>query len=84
MDLDNEELEKTKKIPIRIVNEGCHDDTETDVEVTEEELNFLVRIAKENNKNSDCTCQPRLRIFIKHTKQVNVDYYEDDLTKEGE
>ena len=84
MDLDKEELEVTKKIPIRIINEGCHDETYTELEVTEDELNILVRIAKENNKNSDCSCQPKLHIFMKYTKQVNVDYYEDDLTKEGE
>ena len=77
-------LEKTKKIPIRIINEGCHEDTYTELEVTEEELNLLIRISKENNKNSSCSCQPTLHIFIKHTKQVNVDYYEEDLTKEGE
>lgn len=84
MDLDNEELEKTKKIAIRIINEGCHDDTYTELEVTEEELNLLIRIAKENNKNSDCTCQPTLHIYIKKTKQADVEVYGEDLTKEGE
>lgn len=58
-----------------ICNFGCDDTTECEVELSEKELDILIKIAKEINKNSECICQPRIGIFKKYIKEV---YNEED------
>ena len=65
---------------VLIRNCGCHDDTETEMELTEKELEFLIKFAKENNKNSSYGCQPEIAIFKKYSINVNgyFEYNNDD------
>ena len=42
---------------------GCDDTTYCELELTDEELNFLVKISKEINKYSTYQCEPSISIF---------------------
>lgn len=78
---------------ILICNDGCDDTTDTVMKVTKKELEFLIKFAKENNKNSHCQCQPTIRIYDKMTKKKSIinegsyyytpEDYEKDLVEEG-
>lgn len=50
---------------------GCDDTTYYETDLTEEELKFLVKIAKEINKNSRYCCQPKICIYSGYTKNEN-------------
>ena len=73
-----------------ICNWGCDDKTETEMELTDMELQTLINFAKENNKNSSYQCQPKIGIFKKYkvekgeyTDEIYYDYDNiDDLVKE--
>lgn len=61
----------------RIENEGCDDTTYSEMELTEQELELLIKFAKENNKNSHCGCQPRIyisEVIEKEETIVNKEY----------
>lgn len=58
---------------ILICNDGCDDSTYTEIELSNEELNTLIKIAKANNKNSGYGCQPKIRIYKDYEK--NEDYF---------
>lgn len=49
-----------------ICNIGCDDTTETEIELTEEELKTIIRFAKENNENSTYQCKPSIAIYGKY------------------
>lgn len=42
---------------------GCDDTTECELELTDEELKFLIKISKEINKYSGYQCQPTISIY---------------------
>ena len=42
---------------------GCDDTTYCELELNDEELDFLVKISKEINKYSDYGCQPTISIY---------------------
>lgn len=46
-----------------ICNMGCDDSTLSEMELTKEELNVLIKFATENNKNSKHDCQPQIEIY---------------------
>ncbi len=48
----------------RIENIGCDDTTYTEMLLTKEELETLVKFALENNKNSKYGCQPKITISV--------------------
>ena len=65
-----------------MVNVGCHDDTETELELSDKELEFLLKIVKENNKNGG-GCKPVIEIYKEYEKKENTyGYYYDYLEKE--
>ena len=60
---------------------GCHEDTCTELELTEAEFKILIKIANENNKNAGrfYGCMPVIAIFKKYTyKDGYFDYDEKD------
>ena len=63
-----------------ICNNGCDDTTYTEIELTDEELQTLIKIAKENNKNSSYECQPKIGIFkdyiIKGKRDFRIDEWD--------
>lgn len=74
---------------VLIENVGCHDTTSTIMELEQNELDVLIKFAKENNKNSSCDCQPKIAIYTKFQLRDAEDYYsydridyESDLVKE--
>lgn len=48
---------------VLIDNNGCDDTTRTIMDLKQEELDFMIRFAKENNKNSRYQCQPSIEIY---------------------
>lgn len=54
------EAEMTKYL---IENSGCDDATYTELYLFENELETLLRFARENNKNSKYLCQPKIKIY---------------------
>lgn len=42
---------------------GCDDTTECEVELTDKELEFLIKISKEINKYSTYQCEPSISIY---------------------
>ena len=50
-----------KKYIIR--NVGCDDETEFEIELTDEQLEFIIKLFDKNNKIADCGCQPKLYIY---------------------
>ena len=42
---------------------GCEDTTYCELELNDNELEFLIKISKEINKYSDCECQPTISIY---------------------
>ena len=74
---------------VLIENMGCHDTTSTIMELEQNELDVLIKFAKENNQNSRCSCQPKIAIYTKFQLGDAEDYYsydkidyESDLVKE--
>ena len=59
-----------------ICNNGCDDTTYTEIELTEEELQIIIRFAKENNKNSTYQCKPSIAIYGKYS--INKDEDDED------
>ena len=53
-----------------IINYGCDDSTELEIELTQKELDFLIDFAQKLNKNSTDSCQPTISIYK--------DYYKDE------
>ena len=45
-----------------IILEGCHDNTTFFMPMTEEEKNFLQKIASLSQEFSECDCMPTLKI----------------------
>ena len=46
----------------KIINVGCHDETEGVFELTKEQREFLDNLFEELNKNSTCECMPTIHI----------------------
>lgn len=46
----------------KIINVGCHDETEGVFEFTNEQYEFLNDLFEELNKNSTCECMPTIHI----------------------
>lgn len=70
---------------VLINNSGCHDTTHTEKELSENELEILIDFAKENNKNSSCSCQPKIEIYKDFIKDEDGFYsinYGSNLVKE--
>lgn len=74
---------------VLIENIGCDDTTSTIMELEQNELDVLIKFAKENNKNSRYGCQPKIAIYTKFQLGDSEDYYsydridyESDLVKE--
>ena len=68
-----------------IDNNGCDDTTRFEIELTDEELQTILKFIKLNNKNSDYGCQPKIDIYDKYfylddrpvsCKWVNDEYLE--------
>ena len=51
-----------------IQNHGCDDSTEFEMELTDEEVKFLIKVFEENNRHADNQCKPRLFISDEYTK----------------
>ena len=72
-DLYNEEIEATRKLNEKnvylICNEGCHDTTYTEMELTENQFNVLLVFGIMNNENSDYQCKPKISIYLKYEKE---------------
>lgn len=49
-----------------VENNGCDDTTRTEIELTNEELQTILKFIKLNNKNSDYGCQPKIDIYDKY------------------
>lgn len=64
-----------------IQNHGCDDSTEFEMELTDEEVKFLIKVFEENNKYAYYQCTPRLYISDKYTKQARWYYSEHSLNK---
>lgn len=58
-----------KKYIIR--NVGCDDETEFEIELTDEQLEFITKLFDKNNIAADGSCQPELYIY-------NYDGYSND------
>lgn len=54
--------EKPKKAIHLICLEGCDDETEFEMECTDEEFAFLLRVASKANKTSTYGCMPRMLV----------------------
>ena len=54
-----------------IKNSGCDDTTRFEIELTDEELNTIIRFIKANNKASTYGCQPTIDIY-------NTYFYDDE------
>ena len=50
-----------KKYIIR--NVGCDDETEFEIELTDEQLEFIIKLFDKNNIIADGGCQPELYIY---------------------
>lgn len=57
-----------------ICNMGCHDRTLSEMELTKEELNVLIKFATENNKNSKYDCQPQIEIYDNYELDEDGDF----------
>lgn len=49
-----------------IDNNGCDDTTRFEIELTDEELQTILKFIKLNNKNSYYGCQPKIDIYDKY------------------
>ena len=52
-----------------IVLNGCDDDTYCELELSDKELEFLIKISKEINKHSSYACQPKISIYKDYKKR---------------
>lgn len=50
---------------VRISLYGCHDTTYIDTDVTVEEYDFLQKLKRLSEDNSECSCQPTLDVAKK-------------------
>ena len=64
-----------------IQNYGCDDSTEFEMELTDEEVKFLIKVFEENNKYVCCQCTPSLYISDKYTKHEGWYHSEHSLNK---
>ena len=55
-----------------ICNEGCDDTTYTEIELNDEELKTLIKIAKENNKTGG-GCKPIIHVYKDYKKNYKKD-----------
>lgn len=62
-------LPEPKKKTHKICLEGCDDETEFEMECTDEELAFLLRVASKANNTSYYGCMPRLLIDDEEVKE---------------
>ena len=46
-----------------IINSGCDDDTEFQIELSDEQLEFVIKLFERNNINADYGCRPSLFIY---------------------
>lgn len=65
-----------------IENNGCDATTSFEIELTDEELQTILRFIKLNNKNSNYGCQPKIDIYDKYfydyDKPVSYKYVNDE------
>lgn len=54
-----------------ICNDGCDDRTEFEMELTEEQAQFLIKVFEANNKIADYQCKPSLYICSNYTKKID-------------
>ena len=60
-----------------IRNVGCDDETEFEIELTDEQLELIIKLFDKNNIVADEYCQPELYIYnyddysYNHTKPIN-------------
>ena len=47
---------------------GCDDTTECEIELTKEQLEIFMQIAKEINKKSTYQCEPSISVYEKYKK----------------
>lgn len=69
-------MEKKKYL---FYNAGCDDITMTELELTDKELELLKNVARANNRNSNCSCQPRISIYEKY--DIEDDEYGFDVNE---
>lgn len=62
------------KSKYHIENNGCHESTVYDIELTNEELQTIIKIFEENNKNANYTCTPDIYVYKYKEKE---DYYNE-------
>lgn len=62
---------------VLINNMGCDDTTYTIMDLEENELQFLIKFANENNKNSKYGCQPSIAIYKNFTINRDEDDYDE-------
>lgn len=51
---------------------GCDDDTAVKLEVTEEELAGIVKLAELANDTSEYSCQPRISVHVDGAVRVKI------------
>ena len=58
-----------------ITNQGCDDETEFNIELTDEEFKTIIKLFDANNKQADYGCKPHLYIY-NHCEN-NENYWEE-------
>lgn len=61
---------------------GCDDEIYYELELSNTELEFLIKISKEINKRRTRNCQPSMHIYKDFTKEVNFYNFGNDLTED--
>ena len=61
-----------KKKKYLFYNAGCDDVTMVEIELTDKELELLKNVARANNRNSSCVCQPRISIYEKNLRKMMI------------
>lgn len=75
---------KEREMKVLIENMGCHDTTSTIMELEQNELDVLIKFAKENNKNSKYGCQPSIAIYTDfEVTKFEEGYYSYDSIEYG-
>lgn len=59
---------------------GCDDTTKCEIDLTKEEFNNFIKIAKQVNKKSTYQCEPSIGIFEKWNKDEHgyISFYDDE------
>jgi len=65
---------------------GCDDTTKIEVDLTDEELNTIIKVGKIVNETSNYICMPTMSIYteyrIEEDAYIYIKDYEKDLLKE--